>query len=58
MGAGGRLLQDALQRAIAASKIVASRALIVDAADDNAVSFYKHFGFKPLSGPFKMFTKL
>ena len=58
MGAGGRLLQDALKRAIAASEIVASRALVVDAADKNAADFYLHFGFKLLGSPLRLFTKL
>lgn len=57
-GAGARLLQDAIKRALGASEVVASRALVVDAADDNAAGFYQHFGFKPLSGERRLFIPL
>lgn len=57
-GAGARLLQDAIKRALSASEVVASRALVVDAADDNAVGFYQHFGFKSLSGERRLFIPL
>jgi ribosomal protein S18 acetylase RimI-like enzyme len=36
---------DALRRALAASREVASVAVVVDAKDDNAVSFYRRYGF-------------
>lgn len=58
MSVGARLLQDAIKRALAASKIVASRALVVDAADDAAAAFYRHFGFKEYAGPRKLFIRL
>ena len=58
MSAGARLLQDAINRALAASRIVASRAIIVDAADENAVGFYRYHGFKDLDGKGKLFLKL
>ncbi len=59
MSAGSRLLQDALKRAMAASRIVASRALLVDPADERAAGFYAHFGFAPLSSDSKrMFVRL
>lgn len=44
-GAGEYLLMDALRRAVEASRAVASVAVVVDAKDDAAVSFYKHYGF-------------
>jgi ribosomal protein S18 acetylase RimI-like enzyme len=44
-GAGEYLLMDALRRALAASREVASVAVVVDAKDDNAVSFYRRYGF-------------
>jgi ribosomal protein S18 acetylase RimI-like enzyme len=44
-GAGEHLLMDALRRALAASREVASVAVVVDAKDDNAVSFYRRYGF-------------
>lgn len=42
-GLGSALLADALYRAYTSE--IAAYALIVDAKDDNAVSFYKHHGF-------------
>lgn len=44
-GAGEHLLMDALRRALAASREVGSVAVIVDAKDDSAVSFYRRYGF-------------
>jgi GNAT superfamily N-acetyltransferase len=46
-GIGKGLLKDALQRALAASRLIGARALIVHALDDDAVPFYAGFGFKP-----------
>jgi GNAT superfamily N-acetyltransferase len=44
----GRLLMGlALNRCLEAQKIVAAYALIVDAKDDAAAAFYKHYGFTP-----------
>lgn len=57
--AGARLLQDALSRAATAARLVASRALIVDPADERAEGFYAHFGFKYLtSNSRRMFVRL
>lgn len=47
-GFGGDLLIDALKRIVAAGINVASYAIIVDAKDDKAVSFYEHYGFQRL----------
>jgi GNAT superfamily N-acetyltransferase len=44
-GYGGLLLADALKRALAASKQVASVAVVVDAIDKSAVNFYLKHGF-------------
>lgn len=44
-GAGEHLLMDALRRALEATREVASAAVVVDAKDDGAVSFYRHYGF-------------
>jgi predicted N-acetyltransferase YhbS len=49
-GIGGGLLKDALSRALAASRIVGARAVIVHAIDDEAARFYAAFGFKPFPG--------
>lgn len=42
---GEFLLLDALHRSLQQSSFVASTAIIVDAKDDTAKSFYEHFGF-------------
>lgn len=44
-GAGEHLLMDALRRALEASREVASVAVIVDAKDESAVAFYRHYEF-------------
>lgn len=44
-GAGEYLLMDALRRSLEASRDVASVAVVVDAKDDAAVSFYRRYGF-------------
>ncbi|MGA9285770.1 MAG: GNAT family N-acetyltransferase [Solirubrobacteraceae bacterium] len=46
-GLGRSLLLDALQRVLQASDQLAVRAVTVDALDDRAISFYRHFGFEP-----------
>lgn len=53
-GLGKQLLGCAVDRCLEARKEVAAYAIIVDAKDDKAKSFYEHFGFtafseKPLS---------
>lgn len=58
-GIGAALLSDALVRVIRASEQVAVRAVVVHAADDNAVGFYERFGFKALSvAPSTLMTTL
>ena len=47
---GELLIVDALRRSINSSKEVASMAIIVDAKDDSAANFYKHYGFTQFSG--------
>lgn len=44
-GVGRDLLMDALHRAVEASKSVGVFAVVVDAKDDKAKSFYKKYGF-------------
>jgi len=46
-GLGRSLLLDALWRIVHASEELAVRAVIVNAADKRAISFYRHFGFEP-----------
>ena len=45
---GGRLLLDALARALDASRQVASLAVIANAKNEEAQSFYEHYGFQLL----------
>lgn len=53
-GAGGVLLADALKRSL--RNEVAWFAAVVDAIDENACAFYRHFGFIPLPDhPMKLF---
>ncbi len=46
-GLGSQLLVDVLQRAVVGIHAVGGRYIVVDAIDDNATSFYAHFGFVP-----------
>jgi len=46
-GIGAGLLKDALKRFLQAQSIIAARALVVQAKDNRAVEFYRHFGFTP-----------
>ncbi|ARF87064.1 acetyltransferase [Burkholderia cenocepacia] len=54
---GAALLVNALQRA--AKSEIAAVALMVDAKDETAAAFYRHFGFAPLtSDPLALFMPL
>lgn len=44
-GLGSGLLADALRRTVAAADIAGIRAIVVHAKDDQAKTFYEHFGF-------------
>lgn len=56
-GLGGALLADALERAIRSE--IAAYALMVDAKDDTAATFYRHHGFIPLPDtPLTLFLPL
>lgn len=48
---GEHLLMDALRRALGASREVASVAVVVDAKDDNAATFYRRYDFIPFADP-------
>lgn len=58
MGLGWSLLRDAILRARQASAVVASRALVVDPANEAAAGFYRHFGFSPLDDEGRLFLRL
>lgn len=53
---GDRLLASALHRAVAASKEVASWAVVTDPKDDRARKFYESFGFQSLSADRQFLT--
>ncbi len=46
-GLGSGLLKDALKRTLQAADIAGIRAIMVHAKDEEAASFYRHFGFSP-----------
>jgi GNAT superfamily N-acetyltransferase len=46
-GIGSGLLLDALGRTLQVADMIGVRALAVHAKDDQAVAFYRHFGFMP-----------
>lgn len=56
-GNGELLLMDALQRSLDVSTQVGSMAVIVDPIDEDAVTFYKKFGFISLPDSGKMFCR-
>jgi GNAT superfamily N-acetyltransferase len=49
-GLGSILLADACLKVSQASAVLVVVGIIVDAKEDKAISFYKHFGFIPLPG--------
>ncbi|HEY3743773.1 MAG TPA: GNAT family N-acetyltransferase [Bryobacteraceae bacterium] len=58
-GLGSGLLKDAMQRTVEAADIAGIRAFAVHAKDDEAKSFYEHFGFTPSpSDPYHLFRLL
>ncbi len=46
-GIGALLLAEALRKAVAAGEAAAARLVVVDAIDDDAITFYKRYGFVP-----------
>ena len=49
-GLGASLLRDAILRSVEVSDQIGARALLVDSANSEASTFYRHFGFKELGG--------
>lgn len=49
-GLGGELLKNALLAVVATSEVVAFRAVMVHALDDEAASFYLRYGFRQAKG--------
>lgn len=50
LGYGGQVLVDALSRAASAAEAGGGRLVVVDALDDAAASFYRHYDFTPVKG--------
>ncbi len=58
-GLGKRLLWDALQRCLSASASIGVFAVFVEAIDEPAAAFYRHYGFIPFPDqPLKLFLPL
>ena len=58
-GLGKGLLQDALLKVVHAADIIGGRAFLVHAKDEQAKSFYEHFGFESSSiDPFHLYLLL
>jgi hypothetical protein len=50
---------DALHRSLTAAAEIAAMAIVVDAKDDAATAFYKHFDFRPLQHrPTRLFLSM
>lgn len=59
LGVGEFLLLDALRRSLEAAKQIAAMAVIVDAKNEQAESFYQHFDFRPLQQiPLRLFLPM
>ncbi|MHB1488673.1 MAG: GNAT family N-acetyltransferase, partial [Acidimicrobiales bacterium] len=57
-GLGGTLLADASRRIVDATDIVAARFVVVDAINDDASSFYAHYGYRPVLGTRRLVRKI
>lgn len=57
-GLGAELLADALDRIVAASRVVGARYVVVDAIDDYATDFYAHHGFLQVPGLDRLVRKV
>lgn len=58
-GIGEFLLVDALRRSLEAAQQIAAMAVIVDAKDELAESFYRHFDFQPFQlTPLRLFLPM
>ncbi len=58
-GYGGELLVDALTRIGQAAELSGGRLVVVDALDDQAASFYRHYDFTPVrDNPHRLVLKM
>ena len=58
-GLGEHLLMDALHRSLVHADQIAAMAVVVDAKDESAATFYRHFGFLTLQAqPSRLFVPM
>lgn len=58
-GVGEFLLVDALRRCLQAAQQIAAMAVVVEAKNERAESFYRHFGFQPFQHtPLRLFLPM
>ncbi len=58
-GLGEHLLLDALNRSLTHADQIAAMAVVVDAKNEAAVAFYRHYGFAPLQAqPRRLFVPM
>ena len=57
-GLGADLLRDALVRAMVGSRQFGARAVVVDAIDHRAFTFYQHHGFLPFPGQQRLYRRI
>ena len=57
-GLGAALVADAMRRVLQAADIAGVRAMLVQAKDERAQSFYQHLGFEPFPGQPLMLYRL
>ena len=58
-GLGEHLLLDALRRSLAHANQIAAMAVVVDAKDEDAAAFYRHYGFGTLQAqPSRLFVPM
>ena len=57
-GIGAALLADAFSRIVIATETVAARIVVVDALNEQAASFYGHFGFERIPGTLRLVQKV
>ncbi|WP_050803325.1 MULTISPECIES: GNAT family N-acetyltransferase [Protofrankia] len=57
-GLGGLLLADAVDRIVEATRTVAARFIVVDAIDEQAVSFYIKYGFTQVPATSRLLKRM
>lgn len=52
-GIGSGLLRDAMKKSVRAASIIAARAMVIHALNDEAMAFYQKLGFMPIAADSK-----